>query len=211
VKPITLVAVVVAALGLAACGGSEEPQDADEPSGEFPTEVVDAKFPNRQRLAETTNLVLEVENTGDETIDDLAVTIFTAGEGSEGADGSFSVRIDNPALANPNRPVWILENKYPRIKGEPAPEGSSPGTVANTNTFAFGELPAGERMTMVWKLTPVMSGTFTVNYEVAAGLFGKAEAVTSDGTAPEGKFVVTISDKPPKARVDNAGQVETTP
>jgi len=209
-KASTLAGLLTTALllGVSGCGGDEETQEASEPSGEFPTEVVDSKFPNRQRLAETTNLVLEVENTGEEEIPNLAVTIFTAGEGSDGADGSFAVRIDNPALANPNRPVWILENKYPRIKGDPAPEGSSPGTVAQTNTFGFGGLPPGERMTMDWKLTPVKAGTFTVNYEIAAGLFGNAEAVTSDGTQPEGKFVVTITDKPPKARVNDAGQVE---
>jgi hypothetical protein len=61
---------------------------------------------------------------------------------------------------------------------------------------------------MVWKLTPVKAGTYTVNYEISAGLYGKAKAVTSDGSPPEGKFVVTVTDKPPEARVNDAGQVE---
>lgn len=194
-------------LGLIACGGGGEPQDASEPSGDYPIEVVQSKFPIRQRLAETTELKLKVENTGDETIPNLAVTIFT----DDGADGSFSIRVDNPALANPNKPVWILDNKYPLIAGEPRPTGSSPGTVAQTNTYGFGELPAGERMEMIWRLTPVIAGTFTLNYEISAGLFGNAKAVTSDGSQPEGEFVVTISDKPPKARVNSAGKVEVTP
>jgi hypothetical protein len=172
---------------------------------------VTSKFPNRQRLAETTDLVLGVENAGEEAIPNLAVTISTAGEGSDTAAGSFSIREDNPALANPNRPVWILENKYPRIEGDPAPKGSSPGTVAQTNTFGFGELPAGERLEMDWKLTPVKSGTYTVDYEISAGLYGNAEAVTSDGSAPQGKFVVTITNVPPEASVNDAGQVETSP
>lgn len=198
-------------LGVVACGGDEETQADSEPTGDFPTEVVTSKFPNRQRLAETTDLELEVENTGEETIPNLAVTIFTAaGEDDDGADGSFSIRIDNPTLANPNRPVWILDNKYPRIEGDPAPKGSSPGTVAQTNTFGFGELPPGERLGMVWRLTPVKAGTYTVNYEVSAGLYGNAKAVTSDGSPPEGKFVVTVTDKPPTARVNNAGQVEVS-
>ena len=198
-------------LGLIACGGGGDPQDASEPEGDFPVELVTSKFPTRQRLAEATNLVIGVENTGEETIPNLAVTISTAGEGSDTAAGSFSIREDNPALANPNRPVWILENKFPRIEGEPAPEGSSPGSVAQTNTFGFGELPAGERLEMDWKLTPVKSGTYTINYEVSAGLYGNAKAVTSDGSPPEGKFVVTISDVPPTASVNDAGQVESTP
>ncbi len=194
-------------LGLTACGGGSEPQDASEATAEYPTEIVTSKFPNRQRLADTTDLVLEVENTGEETIPNVAVTIFT----DDGADGSFSIRIDNPTLANPNRPVWILENKYPRIAGENAPKGSSPGTVAQTNTYGFGELPPGERMEMVWRLTPVIAGTYSLNYEFSAGLYGNAKAITSDGTQPKGKFVVTISDVPPKARVNDAGQVEVTP
>ena len=193
-------------MGLAACGGSEERQDEAEPSGEYPVEVVNSKFPLRQRLAETTDLELGVENTGEETIPNLAVTIFI----DDGAAGSFSIREDNPALANPNRPVWILENKFPRIEGEEAPEGSSPGTVAQTNTFGFGELPAGERLEIVWKLTPVKSGTYTVNYELSAGLFGNAKAVDSSGAQPKGKFLVTITDKPSVGSVDDAGQVETT-
>lgn len=199
----------VICLGIAACGGEAESQDDSEPTGDFPTEVVSSKFPNRQRLAETTDLKLEVENTGDETIPNLAVTIFTAaGDDDDGADGSFSIRIDNPTLANPNRPVWILNDKFPRVEGDPAPKGSSPGTVAQTNTFAFGELDPGERRGVIWKLTPVKAGTYTVNYEISAGLYGKAKAVTSDGSPPEGKFVVTVTDKPPKARVNSAGQVD---
>jgi hypothetical protein len=196
-------------LGLAACGGDSESQAESEPSGKFPAEVVTSKFPNRQRLAETTDLELVVENTGQEVIPNLAVTIWTAsGEDDDGADGSFSIRVDNPTLANPNRPVWILDNKYPRIEGDPAPKGSSPGTVAQTNTFGFGELDPGQRRGMIWKLTPVEAGTYTVRYEVAAGLYGNAKAVAADGTRPEGEFVVTITDKPPKARVTNSGQVE---
>lgn len=191
-------------LALAACGGDGERQDVDEPEGEFPVEVRDAKFPNRQRLAETTDLRLGVENTGDQTIPDLAVTIFV----DEGADGPFSIRLEQPGVANPNRPVWILENKYPRIAGAPPPKGSSPATVALRNTFAFGSLDPGETREMVWKVTAVRGGTYTINYEIAAGLTGKARAVTADGSQPTGKFLVTISTKPPQATVNEEGKVE---
>jgi hypothetical protein len=198
------IATGICALALGACGGGGERQDADEPRGEFPVEVVTSKFPNRQRLAGRTDLVLGVENTGEETVPNLAVTIFVDG----GTAGPFSIRLDDPALANPNRPVWILEDKYPRIKGFPLAKGSSPGTTAQTNTFGFGELPPGERIEMIWRVTPVKAGTYTVNYEISAGLQGEAKAVTADGTPPEGKFVVTITDKPPRARVNDAGKVE---
>ena len=206
-------AVCASAASLAACGGGER-QDEDEPEGEFPVTVTDAQFPNRQRLAETTDLKLAVENTGNEQIPDLAVTIFLDDGGGAvssgaGGQGSFSIRTEQPGLANPNRPVWILENKYPRLEGEEAPLGSSPGTTAPQNTIGFGPMAPGDTKEMVWRVTAVRGGTYTVNYEIAAGLQGKAEAVTADGSTPEGKFVVTISTKPPAASVDDQGHVVT--
>ena len=56
-------------------------------------------------------------------------------------------------------------------------------------------------------MTPVQAGTYTVQYEIAAGLTGKAEAVTADGSPVEGEFVVTITDKPPRASVSGSGKV----
>jgi hypothetical protein len=46
-----------------------------------------------------------------------------------------------------------------------------------------------------------------VNYEVAAGLDGKAKAVTQDGSPVEGQFIADISTKPPKTRVTDSGKV----
>jgi hypothetical protein len=206
------IATAISVLALASCGSGGQRQDADEPEGQFPVDVTTAQFPNRQRLAQTTDLKLGVENTGTEQIPQLAVTIFVddgSGAVSSGAggQGSFDVRSEQSGLANPNRPVWILEDKYPQIVGESEPLGSSPGTTAQTNTFAFGPLAAGDTREMIWRVTAVKGGTYTVNYQVAAGLQGKAEAVTADGSAPEGKFVVTISTRPPKASVNDAGQV----
>ena len=48
-----------------------------------------------------------------------------------------------------------------------------------------------------------------MHYEIAAGLYGKAKAVTADGGKVEGEFVVTVSDKPPKTHVTDSGKVET--
>ncbi len=209
------------ATGIGGCGdgGAEARQDADEPSAKFPVRITAAKFPTEQRLAETSDLVIGVENTGEEDIPELAFTITTDdGKGAAAAtnpDGSFSVRLDDDSLANPNRPVWILENKYPRPidpatnKPEPPPPGLGPGFRAQTNTFAFGELQAGDTEEIIWRLTPVMPGTYTLRYQVEAGLTGKALAVTSDGGEVKGEFVVTITDKAPKARVGDNGQVIT--
>ncbi len=198
------------AAAIAGCGDDAERQDVDEPEGEFPVEVVSAKFPTEQRLAETSDLRLEIENSGNETIPDLAVTINT---GDETASGPFSVRSDQPGLSDPNRPVWILEEGYPKLVTAKVDEKNlddaptAGAAAAQTNTFSFGSVPAGEIKDIVWRVTPVEAGTYTVHYELAAGLGGKAKAVTNDGSPVEGEFVVTITDEPPKARVDDSGQV----
>jgi hypothetical protein len=218
---------VLLAAGVASCGGSR--QDANEPEGNFPVSIISADFPSKQQLAQTTNLTLAVENTGDKTIPNLAITIFTTsnastGEsttttgtatspGSEGgaptgdlpsAQGSFSIRSQQEGLAIPFRPVWILNEGYPKYEGEAASAGAE---AAQTDTYAFGEMPPNTTKRMVWNVTPVQGGTYTVHYRVAAGLEGKAKAVTGDGSVPEGEFVVRISTAPPQTRVDGSGKV----
>lgn len=205
-----LSATVALSLGISACGGDKQRQDANEPAGEFEVEVVSANFPTKQRLAQTSDLRMKIENTGEDEIGDLAVTIYT---GDEKASGSFSIRSSQPDLADPNRPVWILEEGYPKlvVNGiddkdlDQAPPGGA--EAAQTGTFSFGTVAAGDSKDIVWRLTPVVAGTYTVHYELAAGLTGKAKAVTDDGSPVEGEFVVTISDKPPSARVNDAGEV----
>ena len=214
---------VLLAVGVASCGGSR--QDANEPEGNFPVSIVSADFPSKQQLAENTNLTLSVENSGNQTIPDLAITIFTSsnasttestttGTTSTGttststdlptSQGSFSVRSEQQGLAIPFRPVWILEAGYPKLAGQTASAGAE---AAQTDTYAFGELRAHETRSMVWNVTPVQPGTYTVRYRVAAGLEGKAKAVTADGSVPEGEFVVRISNAAPQTRVDNSGKV----
>lgn len=196
----------VLSAAVVACGGGAEPQDANEPTSEFEVEVTASKFPTSQRLADTSDLILGVKNTGDETVPELAFTIET--DGGE-ADGSFAIRDDTPGLTNPSRPVWILENKYPRPLGSPPPVGLSGGFRAQTNTFGFGPLEAGDDETIAWRVTPVRAGTYTLNYLVSAGLDGNARAVTADGGEVKGEFVVTITDKVPQTSVDDAGNVVT--
>ena len=205
-----LTATVALAMVVSGCGEDKQRQDVNEPEGEFQVEVASANFPTKQRLAQTSDLRMKIENTGEEEIPDLAVTIYT---GDEKASGPFSIRSQQPGLADPNRPVWILEDGYPKfvVEGvdikdlDEAPPGGA--EAAQTDTFSFGALPAGDSKDIVWRVTPVVAGTYTVHYELAAGLTGKAKAVTDDGSPVEGEFVVTISDKPPSARVNDAGQV----
>jgi hypothetical protein len=217
-------AAALLAVGVASCGGGER-QDANEPEGNFPVQIVSANFPSKQKLAQNTDLTLSVANTGDQTIPDLAITIFTSSNASTDesgssstattgtgtssqefpqAQGSFSVRSEQQGLAIPFRPVWILEEGFPKLAGQTASAGAE---AAQTDTFSFGSLDSNETRDMVWNVTPVQAGTYTVHYRVAAGLQGKAKAVTGDGSVPEGEFVVRISSAPPQTRVNDAGQV----
>ena len=216
---------VLLAAGVASCGGTR--QDANEPSGNFPVQIISADFPSKQALAQNTNLTLAVENSGNTTIPDLAITIFTTSNASTGetgtsttgttstggsstsedlptAQGSFSIRSTQAGLEIPFRPVWILEQGFPKYEGQAASAGAE---AAQTDTYAFGALAANQTKRMVWNVTPVQAGTYTVHYRVAAGLEGKAKAVTADGSVPEGEFVVRISSAPPQTRVDNSGKV----
>ena len=162
----------------AGCGGGER-QDADEPAGNFKVEV-SADFPEKQRLARQEQMVVEVRNTDTKAIPNVAVTI----------EPGFSTRSERSDLADPNRPVWIVD------------DGPLGGGTAYTNTWALGNLPAGETRKFVWKVTPVRSGSYEVSYRVSAGLDGKAKAQGADGNQPEGSFDVSVSRRPAQARVD---------
>jgi hypothetical protein len=215
------------AVGVTACGGGSR-QDANEPSGDFPVAITNASFPSKQQLAQAENLTLTVQNTGKQTIPDLAITIFTTSNASTAengtsttgtsattttsseaqnlpqAQGSFSVRSQQEGLAIPDRPVWILEIGYPKYVGQTQSAGAE---AAQTDTYSFGATAPGESKSIVWHVTPEQPGTYTVHYRVAAGLNGKAKAVTADGSVPEGEFVVRISSTPPQTRVDDSGKV----
>ena len=177
---------------------------------DYPVEVTVAEFAPRQRLAQRQDLQLAFRNSGDETIPDLAVTIYT---GDEKADGAFNMRSEQEGLADPNRPVWILENDYPKLleRGTSAKDLDAAPTAgaesSSTNTYTFGELPPGDEIHTVFRVTPVVGGTYTVHYEVAAGLDGNARAVTDTGEPVEGEFVATITTKPKASAVNEQGQV----
>ena len=205
---VTGFAALAASLLLVACGGGEERQDVDEVERTYPMEVVTSEFPTRQRLAERTQLRIGVRNSGNRPIPDLAVTISLAEEVGRNSLEPFSIRVPDPNLAVPDRPVWILESGFPQLAGANESAGA---TTANAKTFAFGELPPGETLEAVWEVTPVRAGDWRLTYVVDAGLYGKARAETEDGQRPIGSFAVRISDEPPQTRVDGQGNVVPIP
>ena len=190
----------LAAAGAIGCGG--ERQDENEPDASYDVEVVEAKFPERQRLAQKSDLVITVRNDDAETIPNIAVTV-----------NGFYRRMDNDQLADPNRPVFLIDGEprefggYPDIKVA-GPEG---GTTALVNTWALGELEPNAERTFRWKVTAVKAGPFEVDYSVAAGLQGKAKAVGAGGAQPGGRFAGTITSKPPASRIAADGVTVISP
>jgi hypothetical protein len=184
-------AIALAALAAAGCGS--ERQDEGEPEGEFTFEVVEASFPERQSTAETTTMRLAVRNTDDRDLPNLAVTIAT--EGADGGEpaGAFAVAAADSRLADRDKPVWIVDR---------GPEG---GETAATNTWAVGPTFPGQTRQLEWRVTAVRPGSYTVNYRVSPGLYGKA--VPADGQQATGSFRVEISDEPVPARVNAEGAV----
>jgi hypothetical protein len=184
------------ALALAACGG-EERQDEDEPEGRFRVDIVDATFPVKQKLAKRSELSITVRNAGERTVPNIAVTV----------NGLYRRR-DNPDLADPNRPVFVINGRrvdiggVPEAKEDVLPEGCDTSYVS---TWACGPLKAGAEKTFKWSVTAVEAGPYKLAYRVSAGLDGKAKAVAARGSSLTGRFTGRISDAAPDTRVADDG------
>jgi hypothetical protein len=199
----TGVAALAAAALLGACGGSSSSSD-DEPGGTFHVKVIEASFPAKQKLGQTSLLTLGIRNTGKRTVPGLSVTFTVAGK--RGVDSSipFGVRDPQPELASPDRPVWVLAATYPRLHGSSKPGGTS---TSNQRTFNFGELKPGATTRAVWKLSAVRPGKYTVLYRIDAGLNGEAKATTTGGVAPGGSITTEIGEALPETEVTDSGEV----
>jgi hypothetical protein len=186
---------VCAALAVlvAGCGGGNERQDANEAAGDYRLEVTESEFPTEQRIAQRTTFKVAVRNADTKVVPNVAVTVKTENPGRPGdATVAFGRRVDDPALADPNRPIWIMDRE---------PTGAG---VAHTNTWALGRLKPGETRTFEWRLTAVQAGDYTIGYEVFPGLDGKAR-LASDAKKTKGSFSVTIDDSPAEARIGEDG------
>jgi hypothetical protein len=181
---------------VAGCGSGER-QDENEPEGSFPVEVVRATFPEDQKLAKSSNLIVTVRNAGQDTIPNIAVTV-----------NGFDVRKTDPDLADPSRPVFALNGVQVEIAGFPEAKDASPRgcDTAFVNTWACGPLRPNQQKTFRWSVTAVKAGDFKVDWRVTAGLDGKAKAVTAGGgPPPRGQFSGSVSDEAPDVRVADDG------
>lgn len=187
-----LVASLIAVLAvLPGCGGSR--QDANEPEGTFTLSVLKASFPARQSMAQQSRLRLQIRNTDDKTLPNVAVTIATDPGVKGAAPTAFGQASPDTRLADADQPIWIVDRP---------PEG---GNSAYTNTWALGPLSPGATKDFEWRLTAVRAGTYTIRYAVSPGLNGKAKI--ANGQRNRGTFDVTISSEPVPARVNAKGEV----
>lgn len=198
--------MAVAAL-LAACGG-ESSSDGNEPSGTYRVNVTEASFPTKQRLGQTSLLQLGVRNSGKKVVPALTVTITIAGKAGRSSSLPFGVHDPQAGLAQPDRPVWVLSETYPRLVGSSEPGGA---TTSNRKTFSFGPLKPGKTVDAVWKLSAVKAGEFTLLYRVGAGLSNEVKAETDGGVAPGGSFVTEITQQLPETEVTDSGEVVEIP
>ena len=187
----------VAAVSLTACGQALKRQDENEPEGRYRLQVLDARFPQQQKLAKRSDLVIRVRNADNKTIPNVGVTV----------DG-FYKRLDDPTLADPSRPVFVINGQPKKIGGFPETQEATPegGDTAYVNTWTLGRLKPDDEKTFRWSVTAVKAGPYKLRYRVNAGLDGKAKAVDARGRLPRGQFAGTISDEPPDTRVAEDGQ-----
>ena len=188
--------VVFGVAALAGCGG--ERQDEDEPEGDFEVEVSRASFPAKQRLAQSSDLVITVRNAGDRAIPNIAVTV-------EG----FDFTKDDETLSDSSRPQFVVNGLPREIGGFPEAKDATPlgCDTAYVNTWACGRLRAGEEKSFRWSVTAVKAGRYRISYAVAAGLDGNARAVgAAGGGAPRGTFSGTVSDAAPEVRIGDDGR-----
>jgi hypothetical protein len=209
-----MIAGVGISLALFGCGGGQN-QAASEPSGHFTVTVSTASFPSSQRLSQHTHLVIAVHNAGNKAIPEVAVTIcnvtcaYPAPKGEGSSSAAFGANIDQTYLANPSRPVWVVD-RAPGVCGFSCQNGGQgAGVTAYANTWALGRLGPGKTARFDWAVTAVQAGKHVVAWQVAAGLNGKAKAVLSNGSAPHGTFAVNVATAPAQSYVNNSGQIVT--
>lgn len=212
------------------CGGGDR-QDEDEPSGEFPVEVVSTDFPEEQKLAKDSKMEIVVRNAGSKEIPVISVTVECPGQKSEdsgedsgeaersgesggspsgsGSQGDgFNYRTTFPGVADPSRPQFVVNTiptrtprNYDRGRLDPLERSS-----AYVSTFPLGKLAPNREATFVWDVTAVRSGPYKICWRVNAGLDGKAKAKAFQGTPIAGEFSGTVSDEAPDARIADDGR-----
>jgi hypothetical protein len=205
----SLVIAAAAPLLLSACGGGAR-QDANEPNGTFHVQVLKASFPTSQRLAQHSQLQLTLRNVSGRVIPDIAVTILNPKDGTAAQAFAQDIAVSAQSdLASRSRPAWIIDQPPGPCAYSCQQGGPGSAVTAYSNTWALGKLQPGQTVKFAWGVTAVQAGRYKVEYQVAAGLNGKAKAIDDQGRQPIGTFAVDVQSAPQSAYVNNAGQVVT--
>lgn len=191
---LVLASLAACALLVAGCGGGSE-QNAAEHATSYKLAIVHASFPSKQSMAHPAALELQVRNTGEATVPNVAITV-----------DSFEYTSSYPGLAADKRPIWAIE-QGPGPVAKPSVQSQNVsipggGQTAYVNTWALGALAPRHTQTFAWHVVPVKAGTYTVSYTVSAGLAGKAKAQLSSGGPVQGHFTVQIAPKPAAVHVN---------
>ena len=202
-----------AALLVAGCGGGMPAQDEDEPEGEFPVSVSQARFPESQSLAQDSSLVIDVRNVGDETVPNINVTVTGFDRKLQNPENPAEV---DPSVAAPARPVFVLDKSPVEFLRDRSEANASlvdrevnptyGRKTAYVDTYSMGELPPGDRARFRWDVSAVEAGEFQIRYEVNAGLDGNAIAVSEGGQPLAGTFTGAIDPTPPPASIADDGE-----
>jgi hypothetical protein len=200
-------ALAAVALGVAACGGGSTSRQVD---AKYPVRV-SASFPTDQRLAQQTDLVVSVTNSGTRALPDVAVTILNPKYGTAVQSFQALISAEQPAgeqpLSSRSRPVWMIDR-------EPGPcgfscSGGGPGGAVSSyaDTWALGKLAPGHTARFDWRVSAVKAGDYAVAYRVAAGLDAGEKAVLGNGAQAQGAFDVKIAGAPAQQHFTSSGQV----
>lgn len=203
-RDVSIALALVALTVLAGCGGGSR-QDAHEPEATYRMKVARVSFPRLQAVARPVKLEIVVRNVSAQTVPTVAVTV-----------DSLTYNSRYAALADPRRPIWVIERGPGPIANPPveSQEVSIPGgaQTAATKTWALPTgLPPLHAARFVWDLVPVKPGTYTIHFAYAAGLSGKSKARLVAGSQ-RGSVTVHILGKPPATHVNpETGKVEPGP
>jgi hypothetical protein len=171
--------VAAASLVLTAAGCGGERRDAGTADRTYTVDIVRLQFPARQHLGDSPAFVMTVRNAGEARIPSLVVTLH-----------GFSRRSGDASQADTRNLVWLVDD-FP------------PGSVtAIEDTWATGPLAPGARVTLRWRVTPVLAGRHALDYAVAADLAGSARTRLADGGRPRGTITARVDERPPRTRVD---------
>ncbi len=197
-------ALAAAAVCVLAGCGSGSPQTAHEPEATYRMRAIRVSFPRLQAVARPVPLEIVLRNVSAKTVPTVAVTV-----------DSLTYNSRYAALADPRRPIWVIE-RGPGAIANPPVEGqevSPPGgaQTAATKTWALGSLAPGRSARFVWLLAPVKPGTYTLHFAYAAGVSGKSKVRLAAGSQP-GSITVHVAAKPPATHVNpKTGKVEAGP